>query len=107
MSHEEHHQETPKKVYFGIPFAFAFVFWFIVFLSLKACDGPKDSCKEGSDCCKEKKECCEGAKKGECKENKDGEAKEVMQDKEETTTVETTEPTAEPAKAEEAKAKHE
>ncbi|MBS1647264.1 MAG: hypothetical protein JST67_07980 [Bacteroidetes bacterium] len=55
--HEEHHHEEPKKVYFGIPFAFALAFWFITFLCLKACDGHKDCCKEGEACCKENKEC--------------------------------------------------
>ena len=45
MSHnEEHHHESPKRVYFGIPFAFAFAFWLIIFLCLKASDGPKNGC---------------------------------------------------------------
>lgn len=76
MSHDSHNHESPKRVYFGIPIAFAMAFWFIVFLSLKACDnGHKhgacgeecskecmERCKaEGKDCAKE----CEAAKEGE------------------------------------------
>jgi hypothetical protein len=57
--HEEHPQESPKRVYFGIPIAFALSFWFIVFLSLKACDGPSGCSKE--ECCS--KECMEKCKK--------------------------------------------
>ena len=88
MSHnEEHHHESPKKVFFGVPIAFALSFWFIVFLSLKACDGPKDCChkeecsKECMEKCKaEGKECekgktCEGMTEGEEKKEAVGEEK--------------------------------
>jgi len=81
MSHEEHNHESPKRVYFGIPIAFAMAFWLVVFLCLKACDGGhQDECcgkecskecmehckAEGKDCVKE----CEAAKEDE--ENKEG-----------------------------------
>ena len=66
-NHEEHHNEKPKRVYFGIPFAFAFTFWFIVFLCLKSCDGPKnDCCKDGAACTKECKAKCETEGKTDC-----------------------------------------
>jgi|GEM_PF-1705757 hypothetical protein len=89
MSHnEEHHHESPKRVYFGIPFAFAFTFWFIIFLCLKTCDGPKNSCcKDGAECTKECKAKCEAEGKTDCanKEGAEGAVKE--EDKKETTTA--------------------
>ena len=88
MSHnEEHHHESPKRVYFGIPFAFAFVFWFIIFLSMKACDGPKNGCcKEGAECSKECKAKCEAEGKTDCA-HKEGAEGAVNEDKKETTTA--------------------
>ena len=85
MSHnEEHHHESPKRVYFGIPFAFAFVFWFIIFLSMKACDGPKGGCcKEGAECSTECKAKCEAEGKTECAHKEGTET----EDKKETTTA--------------------
>jgi hypothetical protein len=76
-NHEEHHHETPKRVYFGIPFCFALAFWLIIFLMLKACDGPKDNgcCKEGKECSKECMEKCKAEGKEGCHE-KEGEAEE-------------------------------
>jgi hypothetical protein len=79
MSHDSHDHESPKRVYFGIPIAFALSFWFIVFLSLKACDGPKEHgcCMEGGECNKECMENCKKEGKGcvkACEENmKEGE----------------------------------
>ncbi len=91
MSHnEEHHQESPKKVFFGVPVAFALSFWFIVFLSLKACDGGSKDCCHKEECSKEcmekckaegkdcKKECVkseEGTSEGEEKKEAVGEEK--------------------------------
>lgn len=58
MSHEEHHHDQPsKKVYWGIPIGFAFSFWLIVFLSMKACD-TSSCCKNGKECSKECMEKC-------------------------------------------------
>ncbi len=76
MSHnEEHHNESPKKVFFGIPIAFALSFWFVVFLTLKACDGPKDCCGK-EECTKECMEKCEAeGKEGEEKSEAAGEEK--------------------------------
>lgn len=57
MAHDNHNHESPKRVYFGIPIAFALSFWFIVFLSLKACDnGHENAC--GEECSKECMEKC-------------------------------------------------
>ena len=89
MSHqEEHHYESPKKVYFGIPFVFALVFWFIIFLSMKACDGPKGGCcKEGAECSKECKAKCEAEGKTECSHKEGAEDAVKEEDKKETTTA--------------------
>jgi hypothetical protein len=86
MSHnEEHHHESPKRVYFGIPFAFAFVFWFIVFLSMKACDGPKENCcKESGECTKECKAKCEAEGKTDCAHKEEA----VSEEKKETSAEE-------------------
>ncbi len=67
-NHEEQHHETPKRVYFGIPFGFALAFWLIMFLSLKACDGgvKKDCCKEDGSCSTECKAKCEAEGKKDC-----------------------------------------
>ena len=71
-NHEEHPHESPKKVYFGIPFGFALTLWLIVFLCLKACDGPKSSCcKDGSECSKECMAKCEAEGKTECASQKE------------------------------------
>ena len=88
MSHnEEQHHESPKKVYFGIPFVFALVFWFIIFLSMKACDGPKGNCcKEGGECSKECKAKCEAEGKTECS-HKEGAEGAVKEEKKEATTA--------------------
>lgn len=60
MAHDHHPHESPKRVYFGIPIAFALSFWFIVFLSLKACDhGHENACD--AEC---SKECVEKCKAG-------------------------------------------
>jgi len=83
MSHDNHHQESPKRVYFGIPIAFAVAFWLIVFLCLKACDGGSKEhgcCMEGGECTKEcmehsKAEVKECAKA--CEEKMEGEKKEA------------------------------
>ena len=76
-NHEEHHHESPKRVYFGIPFGFALAFWFIIFLSLKACDGghKENCCKESGECTKECKAKCEAEGKTDCA-HKEGEVKE-------------------------------
>lgn len=87
-NHEEHHHESPKRVYFGIPFGFALAFWFIIFMSLKACDGNKNGCcKEGAACSKECMEKCKAEGKEGChekeaaaEENKDA----VSEEKKET-----------------------
>lgn len=68
--HEEHPHESPKKVYFGVPIAFALSFWFVVFLCLKACDGPSNCCDKES-CSKECMEKCKAEGK-ECKDMKEG-----------------------------------
>ncbi len=76
MSHEEHHQESPKRVYFGIPIAFALSFWFVVFMCLKACDGGSHEKACGEGCSKECMEHCKAEGKdcvNECKEAKEGE----------------------------------
>ena len=102
-NHEEHHHETPKRVYFGIPFAFAFTFWFIIFLCLKACDGPKNGCcKDGEKCTTECKAKCEAEGKTDCA-HKEGEVKEEK--KEGATAEEKTEKPSEekPAATEEKK----
>jgi hypothetical protein len=89
MSHnEEHHHESPKRVYFGIPFGFALAFWLIIFFSLKACDGNKNGCcKEGKECSKECMEKCKAEGKEGCLE-KEGAAEEkkdaVSEEKKET-----------------------
>ena len=98
-SHEENHQETPKRVYFGVPFAFACAFWLIVFCSLKACDGPKDCCEGDKECCKggAKTECCDKDGRKDCSEHAGhhGEAKEVAKEEVAPAAAEATEPTAE------------
>jgi len=84
MSHDNHNHESPKRVYFGIPIAFAMTFWLIVFLCLKACDGGhRDECC-GEECSKECIEKCEKEgdekKEGVSEEKKEGsetEAKEA------------------------------
>ncbi|HXB40459.1 MAG TPA: hypothetical protein VNZ49_07940 [Bacteroidia bacterium] len=81
MSQDSHHQESPKRVYFGIPIAFALTFWFVVFLCLKACDGPKEQgcCKEGGECTKECMEKCKAEGKEcakACEEKMEGKAEE-------------------------------
>ena len=83
-NHEEHHHESPKRVYFGIPFGFALAFWFIIFLSLKACDGgaKKDCCKESGECTKECKAKCEAEGKTDCTHQ---EGNTVKEEKTETT----------------------
>ena len=93
MSHnEEHHHESPKRVYFGIPFGFALAFWFIIFMSMKACDGPKNGCcKEGKECSKECMEKCKAEGKEGCHE-KEGAVEEkkdaVSEEKKEAATEE-------------------
>lgn len=71
MAHDNHHNESPKRVYFGIPIAFALSFWFIVFLSLKACDrGHENACD--AECSKECMEKCKAEGKDcskECSEH--------------------------------------
>ena len=69
-NHEENHHNTPKRVYFGIPFYFALTFWFIIFMSLKACDGGSkpNCCKEEGECSKECMEKCKAEGKTECHE---------------------------------------
>jgi hypothetical protein len=76
-NHEEHHHESPKRVYFGIPFGFALAFWFIIFLSLKACDGGSrnNCCKDGKECSQECKAKCEAEGKTDCAHN-EGDVKE-------------------------------
>ncbi len=73
MSHHEEHHEKPKRVYFGIPFYFALSFWLVIFLCLKACDGPKDNgcCKEGKECSEECMKKCEAEGKTGCSEKKE------------------------------------
>jgi len=79
-NHEEHHHETSKRVYFGIPIAFAFTFWFIIFLCMKTCDGPKQACcKDGEVCTKECKAKCEAEDKTDCA-HKEGEVKEEQKE---------------------------
>jgi hypothetical protein len=79
MSHnEEHHQESPKKVFFGVPIAFALSFWFIVFLSLKTCDGGSKNCCHKEECSKECMEKCKAEGKEcekKCEEKSEGEEK--------------------------------
>jgi hypothetical protein len=91
-SHEEHHHDKPKRVYFGIPFAFAFTFWLVIFLMLKACDGPKDNgcCKEGKECSKECMEKCKAEEKEGCHE-KEGVSEEKKEDNKEEATEEKSE----------------
>src|SRR3954467_13401059 len=77
-NHEEQPQESPKRVYFGIPIAFALSFWFIGFLSLKACNDHK-SCCDSKECSKECMEKCKAEGKtwhlkgAEVKKEKEGE----------------------------------
>ncbi len=66
MSGDNHHQESPKKVFFGIPLAFAVCFWFITFISLKACDGPSDCCGRKNCCSTESCEKCSPECKANC-----------------------------------------
>lgn len=77
MSHEEHNHESPKRVYFGIPIAFALTFWFVVFLCLKACDGGHEAkcCKDGEGCSKECMEKCKAEGK-DCAKEMSGEGEE-------------------------------
>ena len=89
MSHEEHHKESPKRVYFGIPIVFALTFWFVVFLCLKACDKPKDCCADGKGCSTEcTKECMEKCKAegkecaNACEEKMEGKEGEAAEKKE-------------------------
>ena len=88
MSHEEHHQESPKRVYFGIPIVFALTFWFVVFLCLKACDGgsrEKGCCAEGGECTKECYEKCKAEGKEcakACEEKMEGKEGEAAEKKE-------------------------
>ena len=70
--HNDSHQESPKRVYFGIPIAFALVFWFVVFLCLKACDGPKSHCGKDAACGTEDCSKCSPECKAKCEaENAD------------------------------------
>lgn len=108
MSHDPHNHESPKRVYFGIPIAFALSFWFIVFLSLKACDGSSEhgcDMKDG----KCSKECMENCKKEgkacakTCEENMEGKTEEgkeaVGEEKKEGTDAAATEEKKEGAEA--------
>jgi hypothetical protein len=112
--HEEHHQESPKKVYFGVPIAFAISFWFVVFLCLKACDGPKDCCnkeqctKECMEKCKaEGKECKEeGEEKAEGGKTEGEEKKDAVSEEKKESAAEEKKENGEEKKAEEPAEKH-
>jgi hypothetical protein len=68
--HDNHHQESPKKVFFGVPIAFAIAFWIVTILCLKACDHPKHHCGKDSECKMENCDNCSAECKAKCEEDK-------------------------------------